>query len=96
MKKLLILSFIISFSMLNFASVGKDMRNSFNKVDAAELAIKNRFQNSLEVELLKECSVRLGFTLEDGTTIQGELTFVDVSWWSCTKMQFAAWWKRTF
>lgn len=96
MKKLLILSVFISFSMLSFASVGKEMKNPFNKVDAVEQALESHFLNSEEVELLKDCTVRLDFELGDGTTIQGELTFVDVSWWSCTKMQFAAWWKRNF
>ena len=46
--------------------------------------------------LLKDCTVRLDFELEDGTTIEGEITFVDVSWWDCTKMQLAAWWERNF
>ena len=82
--------------MLSFASVGKEMKNPFNKVDAVEQAIESQFLNSEEVELLKDCTVRLDFELEDGTTIQGEMTFVDVSWWDCTKMQLAAWWKRNF
>jgi len=96
MKKLLILSAIISFSIVSFAFAGRDMKKSFDKVDAVELTHESHKLNSEEVELLKDCTVRLDFELEDGTTIQGELTFVDVSWWDCTKMQLAAWWKRNF
>lgn len=96
MKKLHILSVFISFSILSYASVGNTVKHAFNGVDAVEQTIEGQFLNSEKVNLSKDCTVRLDFELEDGTTIQGELTFVDVSWWECTKMQFAAWWKRNF
>lgn len=34
-----------------------------------------------------DCTIRVNFTTDDGTRIQGELTFVDISWWECTKIK---------
>jgi hypothetical protein len=47
-------------------------------------------------EVLKECTVRLNMTLENGTKIEGTVTFSDVSWLECATMQLGAWWDRNF
>jgi len=95
MKKLTFILIVFSFITFSFASsnIPKELNCSeYEVVKTTESAIENS-ENS---NLLKDCTVRLDFTLEDGTTIQGEITFVDVSWWDCTKMQLAAWWERNF
>jgi hypothetical protein len=49
-----------------------------------------------EEYLFVDCNIRVRFELDDGSTIEGELTFLDVSWFECKKMQLAAWWHRNF
>jgi len=95
MKKLTFLLIVFSFITLGFASNGISNENNCEKLRAINTteSIAETSENSV---LLKDCTVRLDFELEDGTTIQREITFVDVSWWDCTKMQLAAWWKRNF
>jgi len=95
MKKLTFILIVFSFITFSFAS-----SNIPNELNCSEYEVvkttENAIENSENSNLLKDCTVRLDFTLEDGTTIQGEITFVDVSWWDCTKMQLAAWWERNF
>ena len=89
MKRLLTIA-ILSVFTFSFASNGM-INDNEPKIEAQTI-----IENPLQTDELKDCTVRLDFELSDGTTIQGEITFVDVSWWSCTKMQLAAWWKRNF
>mgnify|MGYP006286905131 CR=1 FL=1 len=43
-------------------------------------------------ELIKrDCTVR--FTTDN---MDVEVTFYDVSWWTCTKLKVGAWWHRNF
>lgn len=95
MKQLTFILFVFSFITFSFASA-----NILNEVNCSEYEVVKTTENAIHYSessnLLKNCTVRLDFTLEDGTTIQGEITFVDVSWWDCTKMQLAAWWERNF
>lgn len=44
----------------------------------------------------KDCTVKIDVTLEDGSTIKGEVMIENITWWQCTKIQVAAWWERTF
>ena len=95
MRKLTFILLVFSFITFSFAATGvsdENNRSTFKVVKTTE----NNIQTSKNSNLLKDCTVRLNFTLEDGTTIEGEITFVDVSWWSCSAMQLGAWWKRTF
>lgn len=39
----------------------------------------------------KDCTVRVS-----SGSIEVEVTFHDVSWWTCAKLKVGAWWKRTF
>ena len=89
MKRLLTIA-ILSVFTFGFASNGM-INDNEPKIEAQTI-----IENPLQTDELKDCTVRLDFELSDGSTIQGEITFVDVSWWSCTKMQFGAWWKRNF
>lgn len=89
MKKLFLIATLSVFT-LSFASNGMINENK-PKIKTQEI-----IENHLQTDERKDCTVRLDFELEDGTTIQGEITFVDVSWWDCTKMQLAAWWERNF
>ena len=94
MKKLtLTLALIISL-LLNYTSVNANNNKSFS-IDCIEQTSNDALQTNNTIDL-RDCTVRLDFELDDGTTIQGEITFSDVSWWDCTKMQFAAWWERNF
>ena len=95
MKKLTFVLIVFSFITFSFASTGISNENNSSIAEAAKTT-ESSIQNSENSTLLKDCTVRLDFELEDGTTIQGELTFVDVSWWDCTKMQLGAWWYRNF
>jgi hypothetical protein len=81
--------------MPSSASIEKKIK-SFYVGNSVEQVLKSYFLSSGKVQLLKDCTVKLDFKLEDGTKIQGELTFIDVSWWDCTKMQLGAWWARNF
>ena len=94
MKKLFALAIILSVFTLGFASNGM-INESEVKIEAQQI-IENPMQTNELSNLTKDCTVRLDFELSDGTTIQGEITFVDVTWWQCTKMQLAAWWERNF
>jgi len=46
--------------------------------------------------LVRDCTLRLNMTTDDGTTIVGTLTFVGVSWFDCQKLTLVAWWTRNF
>jgi hypothetical protein len=39
----------------------------------------------------RDCTVRV-----TSGGIDVEVTFYDVSWWTCTKLKVGAWWHRTF
>ena len=88
MMKELFLIAILSVFTFGFASNGKINEP---KIEAQKIN-ENHSQNLL----LKDCTVRLDFKLSDGTTIQGEITFLEVTWWLCTRMQLLAWWERNF
>ena len=94
MKKLLFTAILISISILSSVSIGKN-QDKHIPIDLTEQTVENYIENNSAAEL-KDCTVRLDFELADGTTIQGEITFVDVTWWECSKMQLAAWWERNF
>ncbi len=34
-----------------------------------------------------DCTVRVNFTTDEGTRIEGELTFVDIPWWECAAIK---------
>ncbi|PQJ79474.1 hypothetical protein [Polaribacter porphyrae] len=89
MKKIILITILSVFS-LGFASTNhiNDYNSKIEKIN-----IVNKYN---KVDEKKDCTVRLNFTLEDGTKIEGEITFLDVTWWQCTKMQLAAWWERNF
>ena len=89
MKKLFLIA-ILSVFTFGFASNGM-INDNEPKIEAQKIN-----ENHLQTVAIRNCKVRLDFTLEDGKTIQGEITFVDVSWWDCTKMQFLAWLGRNF
>lgn len=40
-----------------------------------------------EVEEFKSCTVTYKVKLEDGTKIEHEITFDDLSWWQCSKVK---------
>ena len=89
MKKLFLIA-ILSVFTFGFASNGK-INDNEPKIEAQKID-ENHSQNLV----LKDCTVRLDFKLSDGTTIQGEITFLEVTWWLCTRMQLLAWWERNF
>lgn len=95
MEKLILITVFISSSLLCFTSIDENGMTLFSK-DLVEQTTDNSYQISDINNLLKDCTVRIDTELEDGTTIQGEITFIDVTWWQCTKMQLAAWWDRNF
>lgn len=95
MRKLTFILIVFSFITFSFASTVISDENNCSIAKVVKTT-ERTIQTSENSNLLKDCTVRLDFTLEDGTTIQGELTFVDVSWWDCRKMQLGAWWKRNF
>ena len=89
MKKVIVIA-ILSVFTFGFASNG--IINDYEQ----NTEVQTLIDNPIQTDDLKDCTVRLDFELSDGTTIQGEITFVDVTWWQCTKMQLAAWWERNF
>jgi hypothetical protein len=95
MRKLTFILIVFSFITFGFASTGVSNENHCANIEVIKIT-ERQTETRENSNLVKDCTVRLDFTLEDGTTIQGELTFVDVSWWDCTKMQLGAWWGRNF
>jgi hypothetical protein len=91
MRKLVVLSFILSVFTLSFASPVNELHTLDKSINT-----ENCKQTCEPAELSGSCTVKLNETLADGTTVQGELTFSDVSWWTCKKMQFVAWFSRNF
>jgi hypothetical protein len=89
MKKLIAIAILSGFTF-GFAADGMCYDNVNNE------EVPKVTNNPIEPDNLKDCTVRLDFKLADGTIIQGEITFEDVTWWQCTKMQLAAWWERNF
>ena len=90
-SKFVAITALVSVTLIGSAS---------NTVKSPLIAAPN-YAIELEYEYLsddvrKDCAVKLDFELSDGSTIQGELTFSNVTWWECTKMQVAAWWERNF
>jgi len=93
MKKFVLTLALIISLLLSYTSINANNNKSFS-IDFIEQTSNDTFQNNNII--VRDCTVRLDFELDDGTTVQGEITFSDVSWWECTKMQFAAWWERNF
>ncbi|MDD3004387.1 hypothetical protein [Flavobacterium sp.] len=83
----------INYNLIDNPSITPTFICKDNTVNG-DLIIKSIVDEKSDV--LKECEVRLDMKLEDGTTIVGTVTFSDVSWWDCSKMQLAAWWGRNF
>lgn len=95
MKKLLILTIFVCYSTLGFASDSIDLDYLSVKENKVEQVVEDNTLQTVSL-LKKDCTVSFNVELENGTIVQGELTFSDVSWWDCTKMKFAAWWASTF
>lgn len=89
MKKLFLIA-ILSVFTFGFASNGK-INDNEPKIEAQKID-----ENHLQTLVIKDCTVRLDFKLSYRTTIQGEITFLEVTWWQCIKMQVLAWWERNF
>ena len=90
MSKLFAIIALMSIAFLGSAS---------NTIKKARIATDHPTESKSEPtsnDLRKDCTVRLDKKLENGSTLKGELTFSDVTWWECTKMQVAAWWERNF
>lgn len=83
---------IVILSIFTFGFASNGMNNDYDH----NAEIQTVIHNPIKTDDRKDCTVRLDVELSDGTTIQGELTFEDVTWWQCTKMQLVAWWKRNF
>lgn len=94
MKKVILILVFINSSLMCFASTNN--KSNLSQEDLVEQRVGNLPQENDIIVLLKECTVKFDVELEDGTTITGEITFSDVSWWDCTKMKFGAWWASTF
>lgn len=43
-----------------------------------------------------DCTIRVDITLSDGTTVTGEITIVDISWWDCTKVKVGNFLSKVF
>jgi hypothetical protein len=95
MKKTILIIALICSSLSNFAS-SEIVNENISLTDINEQPINISFQNPKSFTSFKDCTVRLDFELADGSTIEGEITFEDVSWWECSKMQLGAWWARNF
>lgn len=43
-----------------------------------------------------DCTIHVNFTTDDGTRIEGELTFVDIPWWECAAIKIGNFLSRIF
>ena len=97
MKKFL---FIVSLSILSGFTMNIDAKtkkiihseNGFSALRVIDLTKVNQ-ENELFV---KDCTIKVNIESESGTTIQGEITFVDISWWECTKIKIATFLNNMF
>ncbi len=90
MSKLFAISALMGIAFFGSAS---------NTIKKASIATDHPTESICEHpsnDIRKDCTVKLDMKLENGSTLKGELTFSDVTWWECTKMQVAAWWERNF
>lgn len=94
MKRSVILMTMMCLAVLGFASV--NVENNLTLPATSSQQTLYEMKPLLPACVKKDCTVKLDFTLESGAEVKGEITFVDVSWWDCTKIQVAAWFARTF
>lgn len=92
MSKALFMSVLMSVAFIGSSSMVIDKSLS---IESSRQSIESN-RGSLPDDFRKDCTVKLDVKLSNGSTLTGELTFSDVTWWECTKMQVAAWWERNF
>jgi len=94
MRMRVILMTLMCLGIFGFAIA--NVQNKLTSVAGSSLEIVYQFEQLPTADLKKDCTVKLDFTLDNGTQIKGEITFADISWWDCTKIQVAAWFERNF
>lgn len=108
MKKFILILLVFGFNTFGYSynDILPKEEISIDNLDVITYGITNNNIGSCNLvtsyiveeksELVKDCEVRLNMTLENGTHIEGTVTFSDVSWWDCAKMQLGAWYTRNF
>ena len=43
-----------------------------------------------------DCTIHVNFTTDDGTRIEGDLTFVDIPWWECAAIKIGNFLSKIF
>lgn len=46
--------------------------------------------------LAVDCNVSVSFTMDDGTRLEGELTFVGIPWWECAAIKIGNFLSKIF
>jgi|GEM_PF-2339071 len=83
MRKVIVLLCLLGYISGAQAAEGRDMEKTLPLQEASVQVMDRCMENPAG----SDCTIRVNFTTDDGTKIQGELTFVDVSWWECTKIK---------
>ncbi|MEX0722124.1 MAG: hypothetical protein WD059_15710 [Balneolaceae bacterium] len=89
---------LLSLSSSNWNNTTADSLEKDIKSDSIELIFDDsttqNFACGSESQLnlvLRDCTVTM-----KGDNYELEVTFYDVSWWTCTKLKIGTWWNNTF
>jgi|GEM_PF-2594389 allophanate hydrolase subunit 2 len=91
---LIIATTLICMAFLTSASttVGHHLGQGIESGDRLEYIEPNTGSDDVR----KDCTVKIDHDIPGGGSVKGEMTFHDVTWWQCTKLQVVAWFDRTF
>ena len=74
------------FTLALIASLSFGAFASVNPVTIAELPVQE----------LKDCTVNIDVTNDDGSTTTGTIVISDISWWDCAKIHIADFFSNEF
>lgn len=95
MKKIFLIVILTSFSVFSSDLSGMNDNNTQQNFITGQIWINShRIHNSEAARV--DCDISITYEKADGSTVQANLTFVDVTWWDCTKMKVASWLARVF
>lgn len=94
MRKRIIVILISLFGYITGVQAWEGGQQEMNgKASAEETLLANsRRDNGQAVD----CTIHVSFTTDDGTRIEGELTFVGIPWWECVAIKIGNFLSKIF
>jgi hypothetical protein len=106
MKKIIILSLgflltSISYAHSNFNTEAKEIGNIFFNEESKTTSYYNTdkliiLNPKTHDDTLGKCAITINITLDDGTKIEGKVTFDDVNLLECAVLKFLNFWSKIF